>query len=67
MGGDPAGAGGAVFGAVKRSLLDLERVTLAAAAFNLIFIPVALMTHPHWGPIGHAFATWRPLPRLTMR
>ncbi len=41
-----------------------ERVTLAAAAFNLIFIPVALMTHPHWGPIGHAFATWRPLPRL---
>lgn len=41
-----------------------ERVTLAAAAFNLIFIPVALMTHPHWGAIGHAFGTWGPVPRL---
>lgn len=41
-----------------------ERVTLAAAAFNLIFIPVALMTHPHWGSVGHAFVTWKPLPHL---
>jgi Mn2+/Fe2+ NRAMP family transporter len=41
-----------------------ERVTLAAAAFNLIFIPVALMTHPHWGATGHAFATWLPVPAL---
>ena len=39
-----------------------ERVTLAAAAFNLIFIPVALMAHPHWGAIGHAFVSGRPLP-----
>lgn len=39
-----------------------ERVTLAAAAFNLIFIPVALMTHPHWGAVGHALGTWKPLP-----
>jgi len=39
-----------------------ERVTLAAAAFNLIFIPVALMAHPHWGAVGHAMATWKPLP-----
>ena len=39
-----------------------ERVTLAAALFNLIFIPVALMAHPHWGAIGHAFLTWKPLP-----
>jgi Mn2+/Fe2+ NRAMP family transporter len=39
-----------------------ERITLAAAAFNLIFIPVALMTHPHWRTIGHAFLNWRPLP-----
>ena len=42
-----------------------ERVTLAAAAFNLIFIPVALMTHPHWGTVGHAFARWSPLPPFT--
>jgi len=39
-----------------------ERVTLAAAAFNLIFIPVALMAHPHWGGVGHALVTWKPLP-----
>src|ERR1700691_5769368 len=39
-----------------------ERVTLAAAVFNLIFIPVALMTHPSWHSVGHAFITWNPLP-----
>ena len=39
-----------------------ERVTLAAAAFNLVFVPVALFTHPHWGSVGHALVTWRPLP-----
>jgi Mn2+/Fe2+ NRAMP family transporter len=41
-----------------------ERATLLAAAFNLIFIPVALMAHPNWSAFGHAFATWKPLPRL---
>ena len=41
-----------------------ERVTLLAAAFNLIFIPVALLTHPHWSAFRHAFATWKPLPSL---
>jgi Mn2+/Fe2+ NRAMP family transporter len=39
-----------------------ERITLAAAAFNLIFIPVALMTHPSWHSVGHSFITWQPLP-----
>jgi Mn2+/Fe2+ NRAMP family transporter len=39
-----------------------ERITLAAAAFNLIFIPVALMTHPHWSAVGRAFINWQPLP-----
>jgi Mn2+/Fe2+ NRAMP family transporter len=39
-----------------------ERITLAAAIFNLIFIPVALMTHPGWHAVGHAFFTWQPLP-----
>jgi Mn2+/Fe2+ NRAMP family transporter len=39
-----------------------ERITLAAAAFNLIFIPVALMTHPHWPAVGRALITWHPLP-----
>jgi Mn2+/Fe2+ NRAMP family transporter len=39
-----------------------ERITLAAAVFNLIFVPVALMTHPHWHAVGHALITWQPLP-----
>ncbi|MGA2415747.1 MAG: NRAMP family divalent metal transporter [Candidatus Sulfotelmatobacter sp.] len=39
-----------------------ERITLAAAVFNLIFVPVALMTHPSWHSVGHAFITWQPLP-----
>ncbi len=39
-----------------------ERITLAAAAFNLVFIPVALMTHPSSRAVAHAFITWQPLP-----
>jgi Mn2+/Fe2+ NRAMP family transporter len=39
-----------------------ERITLAAAMFNLIFVPVALLSHPHWGEISRALFTWKPLP-----
>ncbi len=39
-----------------------ERITLAAAAFNLVFVPVALLSHPHWTTIGRAMLTWGPLP-----
>ncbi len=39
-----------------------ERLTLAAALFNLVFIPVALLTHPDWHSVGHALAGWKPLP-----
>ncbi|MCY0878072.1 MAG: divalent metal cation transporter [Firmicutes bacterium] len=39
-----------------------ERMTLAFALFNLVFIPVALLVHPHWAAVGHALLTWRPLP-----
>jgi Mn2+/Fe2+ NRAMP family transporter len=42
-----------------------ERITLVAAMFNLIFIPVALLSHPHWGAIGKSFFTFKPLPGLT--
>jgi len=42
-----------------------ERITLAAAAFNLVFIPVALMTHPSWHSVGHSLVTWNPLPGLS--
>lgn len=39
-----------------------ERVTLAAAAFNLIFVPVAWLAHPHWNAVGRTMLTWKPLP-----
>jgi Mn2+/Fe2+ NRAMP family transporter len=39
-----------------------ERITLAMAAFNLVFIPVALLSHPDWHSVGHAFISWKPLP-----
>jgi Mn2+/Fe2+ NRAMP family transporter len=39
-----------------------ERITLAAALFNLVFVPVALLSHPHWKEIGGALLTWKPLP-----
>lgn len=39
-----------------------ERITLGAAAFNLLFVPVALLSHPHWGSLGKALLTWKPLP-----
>src|ERR1039457_3498837 len=39
-----------------------ERLTMSIAAFNLIFIPVALMTHPHWDAVGKALLVWKPLP-----
>ncbi len=39
-----------------------ERILLGLALFNGLFIPVALMAHPNWGAVGHAFLTWSPLP-----
>ena len=39
-----------------------ERVVMGLAAFNLLFIPAALLAHPDWAGLGHAFATWGPLP-----
>ncbi|MGD0415787.1 MAG: NRAMP family divalent metal transporter [Terriglobales bacterium] len=39
-----------------------ERIILGAAMFNLVFVPVALLTHPHWGAVGSSLVTWRPLP-----
>jgi Mn2+/Fe2+ NRAMP family transporter len=39
-----------------------ERITLVAALFNLVFIPVALLAHPNWHAVGHSLITWKPLP-----
>jgi Mn2+/Fe2+ NRAMP family transporter len=41
-----------------------ERITLAIAAFNLIFVPVALMSKPDWHSVGHALAGWKPIPGM---
>jgi Mn2+/Fe2+ NRAMP family transporter len=42
-----------------------ERITLAIAVCNLVFVPIALMAHPDWHSVGRAFATWGPLPGLS--
>ena len=35
-----------------------ERVSLWIAAGNLVFVPLALMAHPHWGRVVAAFQQW---------
>jgi Mn2+/Fe2+ NRAMP family transporter len=39
-----------------------ERVLMGLAAFNLLFVPAALLAHPDGAALAHAFATWGPLP-----
>jgi Mn2+/Fe2+ NRAMP family transporter len=39
-----------------------ERVLMALAVFNLLFIPAALLAHPSGAALTHALATWGPLP-----
>src|ERR1700691_2327909 len=40
-----------------------ERITLALAIFNGLFIPAAILAHPDWHAVGHAMLTWTPLPQ----
>src|SRR6204780_1408554 len=39
-----------------------ERITLALAVFNGLFIPAAILARPNWHSVGHALLTWMPLP-----
>lgn len=39
-----------------------ERITLAFAAANLVFVPLALLARPDWNSVGRALVTWGPLP-----
>lgn len=39
-----------------------ERVLMALAAGNLLFIPAALLAHPSGAALTHALITWHPLP-----
>ena len=47
---------------LSRRYWTWERITLALAAFNFLFVPVAFLAHPDVGQIARAFATWGPLP-----
>jgi Mn2+/Fe2+ NRAMP family transporter len=39
-----------------------ERVLMGLAAFNLLFVPAALLSRPSGAELVHALATWGPLP-----
>jgi Mn2+/Fe2+ NRAMP family transporter len=39
-----------------------ERITLALAIFNTLFIPAALLARPDWHAVSHSLLTWTPLP-----
>ena len=40
-----------------------ERIVLGLAIFNGLFLVAAVLVKPHLGSIGHAFATFSPLPQ----
>ena len=40
-----------------------ERIVLGLALFNGLFLVAAVLVKPDLGQIGHAFATFSPLPR----
>jgi Mn2+/Fe2+ NRAMP family transporter len=44
-----------------RRYVTWERALLGLAAFNLLFVPAALLAHPDGAALGHALATWGPL------
>ncbi len=46
----------------SRRYFTWERLALGLAAFNLVFIPAALLAHPSPAAVGGALATWHPLP-----
>jgi Mn2+/Fe2+ NRAMP family transporter len=51
-----------VAAASYRRYFTWERTALALAAFNLLFVPAALLAHPHWSAVARALGTWSPLP-----
>jgi Mn2+/Fe2+ NRAMP family transporter len=52
-----------VLGALAfRRYATWERALMGLAAFNLLFIPAALLAHPDGAALVHALATWGPLP-----
>ena len=47
---------------LSRRYWTWERLVLALAIFNGLFVPVALLAHPNLPAVGRAFVTWSPLP-----
>ena len=47
---------------LSRRYWTWERITIALALFNCLFVPVALLVHPNPVEIAHALVTWSPLP-----
>jgi Mn2+/Fe2+ NRAMP family transporter len=45
-----------------RRYVTWERIVMALAVGNLLFIPAALLAHPDAAAIGRALATWGPIP-----
>ena len=45
-----------------RRYFTWERAVLVLATFNLLFVPAALLAHPHWDEVARALGTWSPLP-----
>ncbi len=39
-----------------------ERIALALAVFNGLFLAAAILVGPNWDSVGHAFLTFSPLP-----
>jgi Mn2+/Fe2+ NRAMP family transporter len=39
-----------------------ERITMALAIFNGLFIPAAILAHPDWHAVGRSLLSWTPLP-----
>ncbi len=48
--------------ALSRRYWTWERIVLGLAIFNVIFVPVAIITHPVAGDVVRSFFTWGPLP-----
>lgn len=57
-----AGAGAVIASLALRRYATWERVLMALAVGNLLFIPAALYAHPSGAALVHAVATWGPLP-----
>ncbi len=57
-----AGVGVVALAVLTRRYWRWERIAMALAVFNLVFVPVAVMAHPDWGAVGRSFVTWTPLP-----